>query len=207
MPPTEVQLGIGTIVSPWPPINKRTDVFHADAQFHRQKRAIAGGVQARRPGRKPWRVKSGDLPHLLDHRVKRIADDDHDRVGAGSFDLLGDAGHDLRVGAQQVIAAHARFARDAGGHDDHVAVGRVVVAGGADDVGVEAEDRRGLHQVERFAPRHVLGLGNIEQDDVAEFGGRTPMGTGGSDVSGSDDGDFCSAHGLPFSFYGWDGES
>ena len=40
--------------------------------------------------------------------------------------------HDLVVGVEQVVAAHARLARDAGGDHDDVGVGGVLVVVGAE---------------------------------------------------------------------------
>ena len=59
---------------------------------------------------------------------------------------------------------------------------------------VEADDRRGLHQVERLALGHVAGLRNIQQHDVAQLGGGAPMGGRGADVAGADDADLRSTH-------------
>ncbi len=77
--------------------------------------------------------------------------------------------------------------RHSGGDDHHVAFGRVVVTGRADDIGVEAGDRRGLQEVEGLALGHALGLRDIQQDDIAQFGGRAPVGGRGPDVAGADD--------------------
>ena len=46
----------------------------------------------------------------------------------------------------------------------------------------------------RFAFGHVAGLRDIEQDDVAQLGGGAPVGGGGADVAGADDGDFGTTH-------------
>ena len=61
----------------------------------------------------------------------------------------------LGVGAQQIVAAHARLAGDAGRDHHHVAVGRVGVIGRAGDVGVEAHDRG------RLAKSSALPLGMV----------------------------------------------
>ncbi len=39
-----------------------------------------------------------------------------------------------------------------------------------------------------------LGLRNVDQDDVAQFGRRTPVSRGGADVSGPDDADLRPSH-------------
>ena len=79
MPPTEVQLGSGTIVSPCPPSSMRRDVLDADAQFHRQERAEAGRIEHAGLAHHALRRKAGHLPGPLHHRIQRIADHDDDR--------------------------------------------------------------------------------------------------------------------------------
>jgi hypothetical protein len=51
-----------------------------------------------------------------------------------------------------------------------------------------------LHQVEGFTSRHIFGLWDVQEDNITEFGCRTPMGTSRSNVSGSNDADFCASH-------------
>ena len=80
--------------------------------------------------------------------------------------LLDDAAHDARVLGQQVVAAHARLAGEAGGDDDDVRAGGVGVVIGAGDAHVVADDRRRLGQVERFALRQALD--DIDQHDVGQ---------------------------------------
>ena len=63
----------------------------------------------------------------VDHRVERIGDDDEDRVGRVPDGLLDDGADDPGVLGQQVVAAHARLAGQAGGHDHDVRAGRVGV--------------------------------------------------------------------------------
>ena len=72
--------------------------------------------------------------------------------------------HDLVVGVQQIVAAHAGFAGDAGGDDDDVGVGRVLIVVGASDVGVALFDGHGFEQVEALALRHTLD--DVDEDDV-----------------------------------------
>ena len=62
------------------------------------------------------------------HRVERVGDDDEDGVGRdGRGADRDDAAHDAGVLGQQVVAAHARLAGQAGGDDDDVRAGRVGV--------------------------------------------------------------------------------
>ena len=64
--------------------------------------------------------------------------------GALCLDALADRLHHLQVDAEQVVAAHARLAGDAGGDDDDVGAGDVGIVVRAGDLGVEALDRAAL---------------------------------------------------------------
>ncbi len=74
--------------------------------------------------------------------------------------------HDLGVGGDEIVAAHARLTRDAGGDDDDIgALDRLVIAG-AGIFAVEAFNRRCFRDIQRLALRHTID--DVEQDDVAE---------------------------------------
>ncbi len=103
-------------------------------------------------------------PH---HGVERVGDADDEGVGGIFLDAGADLLHHLEIDAQEIVTAHARLARDAGGHDaDRGALERLigVHAGKADVVTV---DRRRLGDVEGLALRNALG--DVEQHHVAEF--------------------------------------
>ena len=104
------------------------------------------------------------------------------------------ARHDAGVGVQEIVAAHARLAGNAGRDHHHVAAGRVVVVRRAGDAGVKIHDRAGLEKVQRLALGHVLGLGNVQEHHVAQFGCRTPMGGGRPDIACPDDRDLRAFH-------------
>ena len=87
--------------------------------------------------------------------------------GALRLDALADRLHHLEVDAEQIVAAHARLAGDAGGDDDDVGAGDVGIIVGALELRVEAFDRAALREIERLALRHALD--DVEQDDVAQF--------------------------------------
>ena len=106
--------------------------------------------------------KSEDLEGPLHHRIEGVTHDNNHGVGTGRFDILGDARDDFGVGAQQIVAAHSRFAGDARSDDDHIAIGRIGIVVRTAQGTIVAHDRRGLHQVERFAFGHVFGLGDIQ---------------------------------------------
>ena len=136
----------------------------------------------------------GAIAVTYDTFLAALLPDDHDRVLAAGTHLLADAGHDLGVGRQEIVAAHARLAGNSGRDHDHVAAGGVLVVAGADDVRVEAHDRRRLPQVEGLAFGDAFKVGDVQQHDVAQLGGGGPMSGGGADVSRSDDGDLRATH-------------
>ena len=59
-----------------------------------------------------------------------------------------------------------------------------VVGIGAGEFGVEAVDRRGLGEIERFALRDAFG--DVEQHDVAELLEADEMGERAADLAGAD---------------------
>src|SRR5690606_15768545 len=92
------------------------------------------------------------------------------------------------VDLEEVVAAHAGLAWEAGRDDGDVrALGERVVAPAVED-GVEAVDRRGLHEVERLALRDAL-LDVDEGDLVDDVHAGDALGHGGADVARPDDGE------------------
>ncbi len=108
------------------------------------------------------------------------------------LDALAHGLHHLQVDAQQVVAAHARLARHAGGDDADVGAGDVGVVVGALQRDVRAEHRGGLGEVQRLALRHALG--DVEQDHVAQLLARGDVGQGAADHAGADEGDLRASH-------------
>ena len=92
--------------------------------------------------------------------------------------MLGDAFrdrlHDLDVGGDQIIAAHAWLARNTGRNHDDIGIGGVGVIRCPGDSGIKALDRRALCQIEHLAFDDVLLFGNVENNDVAKFPLRRP---------------------------------
>ena len=103
----------------------------------------------------------------IDHDVERIGDADDEGLGRVFLDALADRVHDLRVGGDKIVAAHARLTRNAGGDDDDVGALDRLVIGGAEQLRVEAFDRRCLGDIQRLALRHAID--HVEQNDVAQF--------------------------------------
>ena len=90
------------------------------------------------------------------------------------------------------------LAGEARRHDDDVGAGGVGVVVRADDAGVVADDRRRLGEVEALALGQALD--DVDEDDVGEAGLGDPLGGGGADVAGADDGDLVAGHGSRCSF-------
>ena len=93
------------------------------------------------------------------------------------------AGHDAGVGRQQVHAAHARLARQAGGEQHHVAARGLLVVVGADHPGGVALQVAGLVHVEGQALgqalHHVGDDHLVDQAHLGEaLGGRRPVPAG-----------------------------
>jgi hypothetical protein len=86
-----------------------------------------------------------------DHGVERVGDADDEGVGGVGLDAFADGLHDLQVDAQQVVAAHARLARHAGGDDADVGAGDVGIVVDALQRDVLAEHGRGFGDVQGLA--------------------------------------------------------
>jgi hypothetical protein len=100
------------------------------------------------------------------------------------------------IRVEQVVAAHAGLARDAGGDHDDVGIRGVFVIVGAADIGVALLDGHGLEQIESLALGHAFD--DVDEHDVGEFLGGDPVSGRCAHVAGTYDGDFL-AHGMsPF---------
>ncbi len=116
-----------------------------------------------------------------------------DEGGGGVFlDAGADLLHHLDVDADEVVAAHARLARHAGGDDAHVGALDVGVGVGAAQVAVEAFDRARLRDVERLALGQAFG--DVEDDDVAQLLEPDEMRQRTADHTTADQGDLRARH-------------
>ena len=164
------------------------DVFHGDLELFRDEGLETGRVQHAGHADDTLAREAGLLERGLRHRVERVGDDDDDAVGRVRDDLAHHAAHDAEVGVQQVVAAHAGLAWNAGSDDNDVGVGGVGVVVCADDLAVALFDGHGLEKIERLALRHAFN--DVDEDDIGKFLGGDPMSGGGADVAGPDDCDF-----------------
>ena len=140
-------------------------VLDGDPELLGEKEAETRGVEHACHPDHAGLVEAGDLLHGVDHGIERIADDDDEGAGALLAQVGGDVAHDLDVDAEEVLAAHPRLARYAGGDDHHFGAGDLVVLVGADDPRVVAVGCARLHDVERLALGNALD--HVVEDDVA----------------------------------------
>src|SRR5690606_18493201 len=101
-------------------------------------------------------------------------------------DARADLLHHLEIDADQVVAAHAGLSRHAGGNDADVRALDAGIVVDADITRVETLDRRGLSDVQSLALRRALG--DVEQNDVAEFIEADEVGERAADHAGPDEG-------------------
>ena len=148
----------------------------------------AGGVENAGHADDSLAGEAGFFEGGLGHGVKGVGDDDENGVGRGGDGFTDDVGHDVEVGVEEVVTAHAGLAGDACGDDDDVGVRGVGVVVGADDGDVALFDGHGLKEVEGFALGHTFD--DVDEDYVGELFGGDPVGCGCTDVAGTYDGYF-----------------
>ncbi len=136
--------------------------------------------------------QSGEFLQRPDHRVERVGDADHEGVRRVGCNALAHGFHHLEVDAQQIVTAHPRLARHAGGDDADVGACDVGIGIDALQARVEPFDGAAFGDVEGFALRRAFG--DIEKNDVAEFLEGRKVGERATDLSGADEGYLGSGH-------------
>ena len=111
------------------------------------------------------------------------------------FDRSTDGRDHLGIGADQIVAAHAGTARNAGGHDDNIGALDIGIIVGALHHGVVTLDRRAFDDIERFSLRHAFD--DVQKNDVAKFLKPSEEGDGAANLAGADQRDLVACHGLP----------
>ena len=123
------------MVSPWPPstnaVTFSTETFSSSAMKVRKRAESSTPAIPMHALAIKLRLPKGSLRHC----VQRIRNDDQDAVRRGRGDLTHYIGHDFVVRLQQIVAAHARLARNAGRDHHDVGVRRIGIVVGADDAG------------------------------------------------------------------------
>ena len=168
------------------------DVLDRNLEFLGQEIAEAGRIQNTRHADDAVVRKPARIAEHHDHGVERIGDADDESAGAVGFYPGADRLHDLGVDADQVVAAHARPAGDAGGDDDHVGALDGAITPRPPDAGVKPFDRGRFGDVERFALRNAAD--DIEQHDIAQFLQSGQMGQCAADVTGANKRDLVAGH-------------
>ena len=97
--------------------DKGGDVFHGNLELFRQEILKACGIQNARHADHPAVGQAAGVAQDLDHGVQGIGDTDHKCTRRILLDAGTDLFHHGSVDTNQVIAAHARLAGDAGGHN------------------------------------------------------------------------------------------
>jgi hypothetical protein len=175
-----------------PTEHERVRVGHRYAELLGDERAEAGRIQHARHPQHALARKARGTHRDVAHRVERVGDDDQDRVRRLLRGLLDDGLDDASVLGEQIVAAHARLARQPGGHDDDVRIGGRGVVVRSGDPRVMTHDRRGLGEIEALALWQAFD--DVDEHHVGEPGlgdalcGRRP------DVAGADDRDLVTWH-------------
>ena len=141
--------------------------------------------------------QAGKLLQRPDHGVERVGDADDEGLRRVLLEAGADLFHDLEIDAEQVVAAHARLARHAGGDDADVGALDAGIVVDAGQPGVEPIDRRRLRDIEPLALRNALG--DIEQHHVAEVLEADHVGERAADHAGADERYLVACHVRMFS--------
>ena len=169
------------------------DVLDRDVEFVGEEIAEARGIQHAGHAHHLLVRHAGGLLQRPHHGVERIGDADHEGVGGIFLDAGADLLHHLEIDAQEIVAAHAGLARHAGGDDADLGVVERLIGIGAGEMRVEAVDRGGLRDIERFALRHALG--DIEHHDIAQFLQADEVSQRSADLTGANQSNLVARHG------------
>ena len=168
------------------------DVFDGNLEFLGQEMAEPRTVQNAGHADDLAVGQARGVAQDLNHGVQRVGDADDEGVGRVLLDARTHGLHDRGVDADQVVAAHARLAGDAGGDDADIGATDGGVAVRALHVGIKAFDGA------RFSDVQGLALGNavddVEKHYVAQFLEADQMGQRAPDVTGADERDFVACH-------------
>src|SRR6185437_10036172 len=108
-----------------------------------------------------------------------------DGVGRVGHNFRYNVLHDLEIGVQQVVTAHARLAGNSGGDDHDVRIRRVRVIIGAEHKRIALLHRHGFGQIQSLALRDSFE--HVNQYYVGQFLGRDPVSCRGAHVASSHD--------------------
>src|SRR6202789_2875628 len=168
--------------------HKGSYVLNRDIELFSDEGAETRGVQHTSHSNHALARQSRLLEGRLRHCIERVGDDNKDSVGTGRNSLPHHIAHNAKIRVKQIIAAHARLARNACGNHNDVRVGRVCEVIGTQNRDTALLHRHRLKQIEHFALRDALD--DINQYNIREFLGRNPVGRCCTDVAGAYDGYF-----------------
>jgi hypothetical protein len=113
-------------------------------------------------------------------------------------DAFANGFHNLEVDPQQVIAAHARLARDTGGDDANISARNIFIRLSTRHFSIEFGGWAAFGDVQRLAFGDAFG--NVEQDDIAQLFEGSKMGKGATDLTSADQRNFGSGQGKMLRF-------
>jgi hypothetical protein len=177
-----------------------SNVFDADLEFLRDKGAEAGAIEHTGHADDAVAREAAELKGGLCHGVQRVGDYDENRIGRVFDDVTDHILHNFVVGVQQVVAAHARFARNTGRNHDDIGVRGIRIVIGAYNEGVASFDRHRLEQVQSLALRDAFD--DIDQNHIGQLCGCNPMSRSGPHVASAYDSYFL-AHAASFPLSPW----
>ena len=120
-------------------------------------------------------------PH---HGVEGIGDADDKGAGRIFPDAGADLFHHLEVDAEQIVAAHSRLARDAGGDDADAGAVDGIIGIGAGILGIKSLDRRRLDEDPVPCPGECPW--RVEQYNITELWEADEMSEGAADLPSTD---------------------
>src|SRR2546425_4163199 len=147
--------------------HKRGHVFDRYVQRFGYEASHARRIQNARHADHALFGKPRVLHRDVAHRIKRIRDDDQDRVPRILKNFIGNRAYDSSVGLEQIVAAHAGFSREPRRDDNDVRVSGLLVSVCAYQPRIVTLDWSSLGQIERFALWHAFDY--VNQHNVAEF--------------------------------------
>ncbi len=170
------------------------NIFDRAADFLRQERAVASGIQYATLTDNPILGEATDLPGQGSHGVQGVGDDDQNRVRAMGLHGLNTGGGDVGIVAHQLLTGHARRARLARGQDHDIRVRRGGVVAAARDAQVEPFDRTSLKQVKSLTLCNTRE--DVDQHNVGQLFACDPVGAGRANEPRSDDSNFLAHNGV-----------
>src|SRR5215207_2620884 len=123
------------------PEHHRLNVLDRYVERLGQEHPVPSRVEDAGHAENPLTGKPAGFHGDIAHHVKRIGDDDDDRLRRHPGDLLGDRAYDAGVRLHEIVTAHSGLPSDPCGDYEHLSSGGLIVVVATDDPGIEALDR------------------------------------------------------------------